>query len=65
MLRPRHHPTHFTVDQAIDAAGQIAAERTWFVHMTHDIRHAELDPTLPEGMALAYDGLVIGSGKTA
>jgi hypothetical protein len=27
--------------------------------MTHDIRHAELDPRLPEGMSLGFDGLVI------
>ena len=59
MLRPRHHPTHFSVDQAIEAADQIAAARTWFIHMTHDIDHATLDETLPEGMALSYDGLVL------
>jgi phosphoribosyl 1,2-cyclic phosphate phosphodiesterase len=63
MLRFRHHPTHMTVDQAIDAAERIAAERTYFTHMTHDIRHAELDPQLPDGMALAYDGLVIAAGE--
>jgi phosphoribosyl 1,2-cyclic phosphate phosphodiesterase len=62
MLRYRHHPTHFNADQAIDAAERIAADRTWFVHMTHDIRHAELDPKLPAGMALAYDGLEIRGG---
>ena len=59
MLRYRHHPTHFTVDQAIAAATQIGARQTYFTHMTHDIRHADLDPQLPKGMALAYDGLVI------
>ena len=59
MLRYRAHPTHFTVDQAVDAAERIGAERTYFIHMTHDIRHAELDPRLPKGMALAYDGLVL------
>lgn len=59
MLRPRRHPTHFSVDEAIDAAGRIAAARTWFIHMTHDIDHATLDDTLPEGMALSYDGLVL------
>jgi phosphoribosyl 1,2-cyclic phosphate phosphodiesterase len=59
MLRYRHHPTHFTVDQAIAAAEQVAAGRTWFIHMTHDIRHADLDAKLPEGMSLAHDGLVI------
>lgn len=60
MLRYRHHPTHMTVDESLAAAEKIGATRTWFVHMTHDIRHAELDPTLPDGTALAYDGLVIG-----
>lgn len=59
MLRYRTHPTHFTVDEAIAAAERIGAERTWFIHMTHDIRHADLDPKLPSGMSLAYDGLVI------
>jgi len=59
MLRYRHHPTHMTVDQAVDAAGRIGARRTWFTHMTHDILHAELDAELPEGMAMAYDGLVV------
>ena len=57
MLRFRAHPTHFTVDQAVAHAGEIAAETTVFVHMTHDIRHGELDPRLPAGMALGYDGL--------
>lgn len=60
MLRYRAHPTHFTVDQAVNAAERIAAEHTWFTHMTHDILHAELDSELPEGMHLAYDGLVVG-----
>lgn len=59
MLRYRKHPTHMTVDEAIAAAGQIAANRTFFTHMTHDIAHADLDPRLPTGMALAYDGLTI------
>lgn len=65
MLRYRHHPTHLTVDQAIQTAEQIGAARTWFIHMTHDIRHAELDPQLPGGMALAFDGLTIEAGLFA
>jgi phosphoribosyl 1,2-cyclic phosphate phosphodiesterase len=59
MLRERAHPTHFTVDEAIGVAERVAADRTWFIHMTHDIRHAELDPRLPDGMQLAWDGLVV------
>jgi phosphoribosyl 1,2-cyclic phosphate phosphodiesterase len=64
MLRYRHHPTHFTVDQAITAAQQIEAQQTFFTHMTHDIGHAELDAQLPAGMALSYDGLVIEAPPT-
>jgi len=59
MLRYRHHPTHLTVDQAIDRATSIDARRTWFIHMTHDIMHAELNPQLPDGMQLSYDGLIV------
>ena len=61
MLRYRKHPTHFSVDEALNAAGEIAATRTWFVHMTHDIAHADLDARLPDGMRLAHDELVIGA----
>ena len=61
MLRYRKHYTHFSVDEAISAAGEIAADQTWFVHMTHDILHEDLDPRLPETMNLAYDGLELGN----
>lgn len=57
MLRERHHPTHLNLDQAIEAAGMIAAEHTWFIHMAHQIGHAQIDAVLPPGMALAWDGL--------
>jgi phosphoribosyl 1,2-cyclic phosphate phosphodiesterase len=60
-LRKRHHPTHFTIDQATAAAMQIGAARTYFVHITHDLGHAETNDELPEGIELAYDGLTLGS----
>jgi len=59
MLRPRPHDTHFTCEQAMEAARAVGAERTVFVHMTHDIRHADFDPTLPAGMRLGFDGLTL------
>ena len=61
MLRPRHHPTHFNVDQAIETAREIGASQTYFIHMTHNVLHAELELKLPPGMNLAYDGLALGS----
>ena len=60
LLRDRAHPTHLTVDQAVELAGQIGARRTRFIHMSHELKHAELEERLPEGMSPAWDGLVLG-----
>jgi phosphoribosyl 1,2-cyclic phosphate phosphodiesterase len=59
MLRFRHHPTHLNLDQAIQIAEQIGAKQTYFTHMTHCIKHSEVDGNLPETVHLAYDGLRI------
>jgi phosphoribosyl 1,2-cyclic phosphate phosphodiesterase len=56
-LRPRPHPTHMSLDEALDAARALAAPRTFLTHMTHDLGHAELAGKLPPGVAPAYDGL--------
>ncbi len=56
-LRHRKHPTHFSLQEAVSAADRIGAGRTFFVHMAHDLGHQETNATLPEGMALAHDGL--------
>jgi phosphoribosyl 1,2-cyclic phosphate phosphodiesterase len=58
-LRERPHTTHFTVGQALVEAQQINATRTRFVHMTHDIGHAQTNRTLPSSIQLAYDGLTL------
>lgn len=59
-LRRRHHPTHLTLDQAVNVADRVGADRTWLVHMSHDLPHAATNAELPEGVALAHDGLVLG-----
>ena len=64
-LRHRRHPTHFTLGQAVGVAHEVGAAATWFVHMAHDLPHAQTDAELPEGMRLAYDGLVLGAPATA
>ncbi|MEM1423891.1 MAG: MBL fold metallo-hydrolase, partial [Planctomycetota bacterium] len=60
-LRHRNHPTHFTVDQATDAALQIGARETYLTHIAHEVSHAEVDARLPEGVRLSYDGLALGA----
>jgi phosphoribosyl 1,2-cyclic phosphate phosphodiesterase len=56
-LRERPHASHFSLDQAVAAATRIGARQTFFTHMAHDLGHAATCARLPDGMALAYDGL--------
>jgi phosphoribosyl 1,2-cyclic phosphate phosphodiesterase len=58
-LRIRPHPTHFNLDQAVEAATRIAARRTFFTHIAHELSHAATNARLPEHMALGYDGQTI------
>lgn len=58
-LRPRKHATHFTLDEAVSVAERVEAGRTLFVHMSHELAHAATNEVLPEGIALAHDGLVL------
>ena len=61
-LRYRHHPTHLTVDQALEQIEQIHPKRAYLTHIAHDISHAELEPRLPEHVFLAFDGLTVRCG---
>ncbi len=55
---PRH-PTHFTIGEAVEVAQRIGARETWLIHLTHEVEHDEVEATLPVGVRLAYDGLVL------
>lgn len=58
-LRPRPHPTHFSLAEALEEASAIGAERTLFTHMGHEMPHEATNATLPRGIELAWDGLVV------
>ena len=53
------HPTHLNVEEAIEVARSLGAERTYLTHLTHRLRHQELLDRLPDGIEPAYDGLTI------
>jgi len=62
-LRPSpRHPTHFTIEEAVEAAQKIGARETWLIHLTHEIDHAKVEATLPPGVRLAWDGLRLELG---
>ncbi len=58
-LLRRPHPSHLSIDEAMQAARKVGAERTFLTHLTHDRFHVELAAELPDGMAPAHDGLVV------
>lgn len=58
-LRSTPHPAHFNLEQAVEAAGRIAAKQTYFTHIAHELSHKDTNAKLPDGMALAHDGLRI------
>lgn len=53
------HPTHLTIEEAVDVARDVGARRAFLVHLTHRVGHAELLDALPAGVAPAHDGLTI------
>lgn len=58
-LRQRPHPSHFSIDQAIEASGIIGAKRTILTHLGHAVDYELVSPTLPAGVELAMDSMLI------
>jgi phosphoribosyl 1,2-cyclic phosphate phosphodiesterase len=58
-LRPLPHPSHMSIDEAVEAGRGLGARRVWLTHLTHLTDHASAEAALPEGFGLAYDGLRI------
>lgn len=58
-LRHKPHPTHFSISEAIEAAKTIGAKRTVFTHLGHNVDYETDNASLPEGIELAYDGMVM------
>jgi len=58
-LRPKPHPSHMSIDEAIEAGRALGVGRVWLTHLTHLTDHAEQESRLPEGFKLAYDGLKV------
>lgn len=59
-LRREPHISHFTLEQAIDLAEEVGAEKTYLTHISHQLgKHGVVEEELPENIRIAYDGLVI------
>lgn len=59
-LRKENHVSHFTLSEAIATVRNLDIETAYFTHISHQLGfHHTVEKELPEGMHLAYDGLVV------
>ncbi len=59
-LRKQRHVSHYSLDEAVALAGELGVKQACFTHISHQMGlHAIVDPELPEGMRLAFDGLTL------
>lgn len=59
-LRAQEHISHNTLQQALDIIAELRPERSYLIHMSHDMGlQAEVEPTLPDAVFFSYDGLVL------
>ncbi|MFD2098723.1 MBL fold metallo-hydrolase [Flagellimonas iocasae] len=57
-LRKEPHHSHFNLEEAIEFAQEVGAEKTYFTHISHIMGfHEEVEKELPKNIHLAYDNL--------
>jgi len=64
-LRRAPHPAHFTLDQALAEIERIGPAEAYLTHLSHEFDHQELEAELPDGVHVAYDGLVLDVDERA
>ena len=61
-LRHEKHVSHFSLKEAIAEVQELGVPKAWFTHISHQLgKHADTSSTLPGGMHLAWDGLVLNA----
>jgi phosphoribosyl 1,2-cyclic phosphate phosphodiesterase len=59
-LRKEKHISHFNLQEAVDLVKELKIPRAYFTHISHQLGlHEEICRELPDGIELAYDGLVL------
>ncbi|MFM6926359.1 MAG: MBL fold metallo-hydrolase [Ferruginibacter sp.] len=63
-LRKESHISHFTLDEAIAMTRELGVSTGYFTHISHQLgRHEMINATLPDGIKLAHDSLIIYSNN--
>jgi len=62
-LRIHEHHSHMNLCQALDVINNVGCRQAYLTHISHDMGlHSDVELTLPQGVAIAYDGLEITVG---
>lgn len=59
-LREEQSLLHFSLQEAVDFAQKVGAERTRITHISHGLDHESTNRKLPKSIQLGYDGLEVG-----
>lgn len=60
-LRWREHKTHSTIGETLEVFKALGVKRGIITHLNHEIDYNRDSKLMPEGVELAYDGLIIES----
>jgi phosphoribosyl 1,2-cyclic phosphate phosphodiesterase len=58
-LRFEPHPSHVNLEQALEIIARLKPKRSVLTHMAHQFEYTEIMSKLPQGVELAYDGMVL------
>ncbi len=58
-LRPRPHPSHFSLDETVAWIAKLGVKRGVLTHMHNELDYQTLRRTLPANVEPAYDGMVL------
>lgn len=58
-LRYRPHPTHMTIDEALNVIDELKPRRAYLTHLSHEVEHEATNKLLPPHVRLAHDGLEV------
>jgi len=58
-LRLTPHPAHLTLEQSLRHIARLAPRQALLTHMGCPLDYESINPTLPPGVEMAYDGLLV------
>ena len=62
-LRERSHPTHLSLPEAVEIIQELRPHRAFLVHLSHELSHVRAMALLPDGIEVAYDGLIVTTAE--